>query len=488
MERGKMAELESLETAAEHERILREIESTDTACIGPTLSLPFHGINRRFLYELGDMSGCGEDNQSWCPVVGTLGGHGAHDVVITACQTDVFGGQSWCGSWDVRSVYDGEEHGRFMEKLEARIRNHDREIEKMCNFHYQGFVDSITELLKVRGEAQKLKVRENPSRYGSGLPDLGQAYVEELFSCCDVKELKPNCNGFGAGHDKLNSTRFVSYRYHSYKTAFKMGTRNQVTDTNRKLQNEGKELIIAMEELKQCRLQQRNISATVDKLTLCLPVLEMYSKLREQMKSKRLLMKVYADIIFMKAHENYALSTKFHSMNIIIQNLISPERIRWTRMEAKHLSNVAQDGEVGDCELLHYPALKTLEHLEHTYLPQVSHYRFCKIMVDNIPKLREEIKEVSMSDLKDFLESIRKHSDKIGETAMKQLLGLEMAAATIPCDCEEAVEHPATCCNILGFAKEWWPMGNEEFVFRKGQEKTVEKRPEQKKPRQSKVK
>nr|XP_042129495.1 exocyst complex component 6B isoform X9 [Peromyscus maniculatus bairdii] len=227
MERAKMAE-ESLETAAEHERILREIESTDTACIGPTL----------------------------------------------------------------RSVYDGEEHGRFMEKLETRIRNHDREIEKMCNFHYQGFVDSITELLKVRGEAQKLK--------------------------------------------------------------------NQVTDTNRKLQHEGKELVIAMEELKQCRLQQRNISATVDKLMLCLPgeelVLEMYSKLRDQMKTKR-----------------------------------------------------------------HYPALKTLEHLEHTYLPQVSHYRFCKVMVDNIPKLREEIKDVSMSDLKDFLESIRKHSDKIGETAMKQV-------------------------------------------------------------------
>uniref|UniRef100_A0A6I8NTV2 Exocyst complex component n=1 Tax=Ornithorhynchus anatinus TaxID=9258 RepID=A0A6I8NTV2_ORNAN len=174
-----------------------------------------------------------------------------------------------------RSVYDGEEHGRFMEKLDSRIRNHDREIEKMCNFHYQGFVDSITELLKVRGEAQKLKVGG---------------------------------------------------------------------------------LVVAMEELKQCRLQQRNISATVDKLTLCLPVLEMYSKLRDQMKTKR-----------------------------------------------------------------HYPALKTLEHLEHVYLPQVSHYRFCKVMADNIPKLREEIKDVSMSDLKDFLESIRKHSDKIGETAMKQV-------------------------------------------------------------------
>uniref|UniRef100_A0A8C5RDN2 Exocyst complex component 6B n=1 Tax=Laticauda laticaudata TaxID=8630 RepID=A0A8C5RDN2_LATLA len=215
---------ESPETAAEHERILREVDSTDTACLGPTL----------------------------------------------------------------RSVYDGSEHGRFMEKLDARIRNHDREIEKMCNFHYQGFVDSITEFLKVRAEAQKLK--------------------------------------------------------------------NQVTDTNRKLQLESKQLVGAMEELRQCRLQQWNISATVDKLSQCLPVLEMESKLREQMKSKR-----------------------------------------------------------------HYPALKTLEHLERMCLPQVSHYRFCKVMVENIPRLREEIKDVSMSDLKDFLESIRKHSDKIGETAMKQV-------------------------------------------------------------------
>ncbi|XP_072858299.2 exocyst complex component 6B isoform X1 [Pogona vitticeps] len=223
-----MAEPGGLETAAEHERILREVDSTDTACLGPTL----------------------------------------------------------------RSVYDGEEHGRFMEKLDARIRNHDREIEKMCNFHYQGFVDAITEFLKVRAEAQKLK--------------------------------------------------------------------NQVMDTNRRLQMESKKLVGAMEELKQCRLQQRNISVTVDKLTQCLPVLEMDSKLREQMKSKR-----------------------------------------------------------------HYPALKTLEHLEHTYLPQVSHYRFCRVMVDDIPKLRKEIKEASMSDLKDFLESIRKHSDKIGETAMKQVPGAQ---------------------------------------------------------------
>uniref|UniRef100_A0A8D2MGX9 Exocyst complex component n=1 Tax=Zonotrichia albicollis TaxID=44394 RepID=A0A8D2MGX9_ZONAL len=184
-----------------------------------------------------------------------------------------------------RSVYDGEEHERFMEKLEARIRNHDREIEKMCNFHYQGFVDSITELLKVRGEAQKLK--------------------------------------------------------------------NQVTDTNRKLQNEGKEVSDGSSLGIACRLQQRNISATVDKLTLCLPVLEMYSKLREQMKSKR-----------------------------------------------------------------HYPALKTLEHLEHTFLPQVSHYRFCKVMVDNIPRLR---KERDRNERRKERKARRDRNErrKAGETEMK---------------------------------------------------------------------
>ncbi|XP_062352164.1 exocyst complex component 6 isoform X3 [Cinclus cinclus] len=213
------------ESLPEHDRILQEIESTDTACVGPTL----------------------------------------------------------------RSVYDDQPnaHQKFMEKLDACIRNHDREIEKMCNFHHQGFVDAITELLKVRADAEKLKV--------------------------------------------------------------------QVTDTNRRLQDAGKEVIAQTEEIIRCRVQQRNITTVVEKLQLCLPVLEMYSKLKEQMSVKR-----------------------------------------------------------------YYSALKTMEQLENLYLPRVSQYRFCQIMIENLPKLREEIKEISMSDLKDFLESIRKHSDRIGETAMKQ--------------------------------------------------------------------
>ncbi|XP_072662190.1 exocyst complex component 6 isoform X3 [Canis lupus baileyi] len=189
----------------------------------------------------------------------------------------------------LRSVYDDQPnaHKKFMEKLDACIRNHDKEIEKMCNFHHQGFVDAITELLKVRTDAEKLKV--------------------------------------------------------------------QVTDTNRRFQDAGKEVIIQTEDIIRCRIQQRNITTVVEKLQLCLPVLEMYSKLKEQMTAKR-----------------------------------------------------------------YYSALKTMEQLENVYFPRVSQYRFCQLMIENLPKLREDIKEISMSDLKDFLESIRKHSDKIGETAMKQ--------------------------------------------------------------------
>uniref|UniRef100_A0AAR2LV09 Exocyst complex component n=1 Tax=Pygocentrus nattereri TaxID=42514 RepID=A0AAR2LV09_PYGNA len=196
-----MAESGTLESITEHERILQEIESTDTACVGPTL----------------------------------------------------------------RSVYDDQPnaHKRFMEKLDARIRNHDREIEKMCNFHHQGFVDAITELLKVRADAEKLMVT---------------AQTEEVI---------------------------------------------------------------------RCRIQQRNMTTTVEKLQLCIPV--------------------------------FILHTRY------------------------------------------YAALKTMEQLENIYIPRVSQYRFCQIMAETLPKLREEIKEISMSDLKDFLESIRKHSDKIGETAMRQV-------------------------------------------------------------------
>ncbi|RWS25732.1 exocyst complex component 6B-like protein, partial [Leptotrombidium deliense] len=57
----------------------------------------------------------------------------------------------------LRAIYDGDEYEKFMERLDARIKSHDKDIERMCNAHYQGFVDCIHELLQVRPQAERLK-------------------------------------------------------------------------------------------------------------------------------------------------------------------------------------------------------------------------------------------------------------------------------------------------------------------------------------------
>lgn len=64
-------------------------------------------------------------------------------------------------SWtllSVRSLYDSDAQDAFLESLSSRIKVHDRDIERMCNKNYQGFIESVSELLKVKSDALKLKV------------------------------------------------------------------------------------------------------------------------------------------------------------------------------------------------------------------------------------------------------------------------------------------------------------------------------------------
>ena len=56
-----------------------------------------------------------------------------------------------------RGVYESGQHELFLERLEERIKKHDKDIEKMCSHHYQGFIDSVRDLLRVRSEATQLK-------------------------------------------------------------------------------------------------------------------------------------------------------------------------------------------------------------------------------------------------------------------------------------------------------------------------------------------
>ncbi|XP_078455850.1 exocyst complex component 6B-like [Lampetra planeri] len=119
----------------------------------------------------------------------------------------------------IRAVYDGQDRGELMSRLDVRIRGHDRDIEKLCNFHYQGFVDCITELLSVRAHALKLK--------------------------------------------------------------------DHVVESNQKMQEAGRELVHMKRELVRTCRQQRNVLRTLEQLAACLPVLETYAKLQQQMEAKR---------------------------------------------------------------------------------------------------------------------------------------------------------------------------------------------------------
>ncbi|XP_023169524.2 exocyst complex component 6 [Drosophila hydei] len=55
-----------------------------------------------------------------------------------------------------RSILEGNNSKVISEQLDQRVRSHDKEIERICNLYYQGFIDSIQELLQVRTQAKQL--------------------------------------------------------------------------------------------------------------------------------------------------------------------------------------------------------------------------------------------------------------------------------------------------------------------------------------------
>ncbi|KAG9510590.1 Cyclin-dependent kinase 2, partial [Fragariocoptes setiger] len=58
---------------------------------------------------------------------------------------------------ELPAICDSDEHERYMKQLEERIKNYDRDIERMCSENYRGFIDCIHELLQVRPRAESLK-------------------------------------------------------------------------------------------------------------------------------------------------------------------------------------------------------------------------------------------------------------------------------------------------------------------------------------------
>ncbi|PIO54460.1 hypothetical protein TELCIR_24177, partial [Teladorsagia circumcincta] len=55
------------------------------------------------------------------------------------------------------AIYDCGDVRKFSRALEHRIHQYDRNIQKVCSFHYQGFVDSMKELLLLKERCSDIK-------------------------------------------------------------------------------------------------------------------------------------------------------------------------------------------------------------------------------------------------------------------------------------------------------------------------------------------
>lgn len=78
-------------------------------------------------------------------------GKGRHDLLLQEIEAiDDYLGPTF------RAIFDTNECEDFAEKLETRIHVHDRDIEKLCSAHHQGFIESIKDLLELKGLANKI--------------------------------------------------------------------------------------------------------------------------------------------------------------------------------------------------------------------------------------------------------------------------------------------------------------------------------------------
>ncbi|CAD6187134.1 unnamed protein product [Caenorhabditis auriculariae] len=147
----------------------------------------------------------------------------------------------------LRAIYDCGDVHKFSRALQQRIHQYDKNIQKVCAFHYQGFVDSMKELMTLKDQ------------------------------CREIKE------------DSLTIDA-------------------EKNRGNRKIQE----------------THEKNASTAIDQISVCLPVLENYSKLQELMNMKKYYqaLKVLEEL----EHTHLALVEKYRFTQVLAKSM-SPVRV-----------------------------------------------------------------------------------------------------------------------------------------------------------------
>lgn len=128
--------------------------------------------------------------------------------------------QSWV--FFLRAIYEpGKDVHKFMRALERKIHHYDKDIERLCNQHYSGFIETVRELVTVKQQCRVLRVTD--------------WYMIDL------------------------------------RLIFDRSFQEQIHSIDSHLDESSKSLISKGEELVRCRKMQKNIAAAIDSVSLCLP-------------------------------------------------------------------------------------------------------------------------------------------------------------------------------------------------------------------------
>ncbi|KAJ3164908.1 hypothetical protein HDU88_004888 [Geranomyces variabilis] len=185
----------------------------------------------------------------------------------------------------IKQILQTGKEDLFGEQLALFVAKKEAEIEKMCAFHYQEFVQSVDQLLKVRQGTVTLK--------------------------------------------------------------------DKILDLNDQMQDSGGKIVEKKREIIGNRHMLLNIELAVESLQSCLFVLDMANKVNANVENRK-----------------------------------------------------------------YYTALKMLEELQKTHLRPVMHYTFAKHMQEYIPIMQENIREVVLEEVQNWLVNIRENTRALGKQAM----------------------------------------------------------------------
>lgn len=84
----------------------------------------------------------------------------------------------------------GDNKESISEQLEQRIRSHDKDIERICNLSYQGFIDSIQELLQVRTQAHQLSTEVQT--LDKSLQQISSSLIQQGNELVKARQIESN--------------------------------------------------------------------------------------------------------------------------------------------------------------------------------------------------------------------------------------------------------------------------------------------------------